>query len=1628
MSTLEKASSSVRRRRASLGTDPRTPATPAVASPSFARRSSAPQPPPPEWDDRINVEEQAPAKANTQSTVTPAGVSVTPSDADLAHWSTMAKAGKTSTKVTASSKPPTPADGNSNNNSKTREVKEASTGEGAAKKISKTATTGAKQRPSLTLVSTEDSATSLSSTPMLATRSTVFTATSTAVSQQRGDGDSHHDRHPSPHARQGSLHEASEDGWRSSKVRDIDSSESSNNINYSKNDKNSSGGVTQKDNASHATPRQQRHAESAADLIELDVSSQTSSNSSSSHHNSDFDFQMQETPMGAATSTSRALSSAAALPSLPPTSASAEGADWVRVSSQQVSQQEDAPTTGAVALPCPAGPVTPVCSVSNSSFSSPSSPPPPVTSTTPPPPPPRDVSSEEDGEPDGRSANAVTAAAVDGGKDDGGVDVSALKENVRKAPAELEAVFESSSNNNASPSSPAAAAERRAEKTPAATPTTTAPTAETASSKKPARRTSETNGTRREDMQKANKEKVDSPELSLHPAPADEAAVHGEAEWNGNVAKEEEVKAASTAAQSAATSTDGTPPAVVAAATAPAEEEKKSDGVGVEAACSVEQSTTMSASPLAKAPSMRLPRYMTGTSARPVVGLTPASSTAASPVRSISRARARLASTDPLQQRRSASLRRSSQPPPPPQKLTVSSPALLSPLTTQVNPADTSHAGMMQRTSSMTSPGLQAVSAASSASSTRFSRTSSLAEPSSSESSVARRRARRAAMATAAMDSNKNSFIHRSSVAASTSSPSWASTLRRSNSEPINVRRYEEQQKRQGRFSRDSSVASARRGAPAVAAAASLASRSSQSVEPQPQQQQPVLSFDLMDRCIYQAVMVDPPSINERMSMPPVMERPLSYYEQGMYNRHKENAPAHYKKALLHEQRALLRNTAWLPVSRILDQRSGGVGAMMMDDFRHMARVIRYVQEMENWRAALTQQAKYEARCAELVQAAARRSGTVLTNSLKSVSGSGSPKAASPSVHRDNGLVEGVYDGVHADARATSMAAVALDDPNAKASPPLHKPVLSPATAAETTMSTAEVPRTPTPATSVAACKSSLHNPDYSDSDVDEDGKPISKIAEVPQQQPAFAKAHMDENAPSPHSAHASSPSPSAKRPTMSGHHSAAAAAAAAAKKTAVGAASTTTSTAAKKTKKTEEKSKSHAAKNKEKDKDKKKKDKTDAPTFLSWLADTFGVKKNKKEGKDTKPAKEEKEKLHAHHKAKADKKPSSSSSPTATKDASGKSKSVAKPDTSLEGPKIAPPSVLVKHAAGEAKKSTTSATTKASSEPALSKQWEQERGSSTAKASTQPAAASAPQKSLPNAASPLPYSLTTKAAPTASAAAAATTTMSMDASSSFTEDLHLSRFQERNARCCSVELPRPPVPVFRLYNFHPLEVVQELKRMVWWAATHRFPVFRVLTGTTASAAAAVAMEEDEDDDGDGTSFSMSTRRRRQRGDDPPYQNSDSRGRRNTSSSLSTSPMHDHDDGARSSSSTPTLDDSPSPSWDSLDNSTTAYDNAGAQHEAVYFNTVLLNLRIDRWLLRHVVLTRRDAARGLVELETTEVTEAEAADAALRDEEMAETMAQRPSSSHSRANTSVADRQMMTAMTYFFNADTRTPR
>jgi trimeric autotransporter adhesin len=1664
MSTLQKAYDSVARRRASLGMGPRmsaaavaTPFAPAGASSSsssFSRRPSVVHSP--VWDGRINVEEKSPmleAHRPQPSLSPPPNVSITASDASAPAKKKGVKKGTTTS------------------------------GRPTASNVKK------KEQPKRKKVLTAASGTSLSTTPVITTRSTVFTASNTAVSQHDGDS-CRSNRNYHSHQRHGSLQESSDDGWHHP-ASGIDSSDSSHHHHHC-----------------DSSSLHVQNSNSDGDMLELEVSSQTSSS------DVDFDFKMEETPMSAVTPTSRGVSSAAAeslraATSVPPTTPSrtpAEEQDWIKLSSPQASLHDNnnnsssnAPALLSAATSTTtrdkAETTTTAASSSARSLSRAASPSPPTveTSFTPPPPKTNPTRKRKAAPAAASSPKDVVNASAGSSQDTnrrGTVERGSGSPSVERASGSRE--------NDEVIVSPSLTSVKDAVATNAA-----AVAATRAVQLELARQQDDVNSTKEKPQSspKVNPAATESntddkggtqasnPEgsSSLEMRPAVSPTQPEESKAGDKKSPGEKVDTTSTT-----NTTTGQDDGNAASGADLREEGKSTSAVFVEG----QNPETASIPPPAEAPAVsqrQLPRYMTGTSTRPVVGVSPAAATtttsaASSPVHSTGRARARLASTPSLQRiptsphrELSSQLGHNLGTTPPP---SVLSPTTAPTMAAQINSgsaeatttATTAAAttAVRRSASSLTSP-LQTVALPA-----RFSRTSSLAEPSPSEKSVARRRANRTAAARTPNSSSRDPIsgaaVGASSSTTNTPSPS---VLHRTNSEPINVRAYEERQRSYARPTRNASVHSTRRG---------TAARSLSSPPPQEEPQSPTeLSFELMDRCIYQAVMVDPPGSNERFAMPPVMERPLSYYEQGMYNRHKEHAPAHYKKALLHEQRALLRNKAWLPVSRILDQRSGGVGAMMMDDFRHMARVIRYAQELDNWKSALTQRARYDAHCTELMHAAAMRGSTVLNNSIKSTSGGGvaSPMAASPSAHRDNYKAKGVYHGEDIDAREISTATAALgggaeEEPSLSvkasspskaraASPPPQKP-----TAAVTTTGSQppQQQRVGKQSSGAEVGKSVSHNPDYSDSDVDEERRAVERPRPSTAANPSSTSSKTATAASSvgvTATTHAkttttatTAASSSAKQPA-----SAAATGSAPSKSTnrAASTAVTTNATTSKKTTKGEEK-------------DKSKKEKSEASAFLNWLAEAFGggKKKSKKEEKSKGSAKDGK--TPHHHPSPPQQHATKSESRTATTKTT--SKSVAKPEppsssspqqsTSPITKKTVPPPILIKPASAVSSGAKVSAATTPSAATATT--VKEAPGESTAAKHVLPldatATAAASQKSTAsNAASPSPQPLSTMAvcanaaqeppagesgagsqpnpkkrdvtvvmalAPSVSSPAAAVDA-AVSCSSPFTEDLHVSCLQVRSARCCSVELPPAPIPVFRLYNFHPLEVVQELKRMVWWAATHRFMVFRVLTGTTATAIAAATERGEE---GEESSFSVSRHRRRQRSAATVAEGSVGSGggggsvgsvRCVSATSLSTvSTHHRHRDDDNDASSCSSLD-SRSSSMDSLD-AAAAIASDYSHNDAVYFNTVLLNLRVDRWLVRHVVLTRRDAARGLVELEVSKAAEEEAANAVRREQEAQEVLNESlvEKNSNSVPNGVAADRQVASAMTYFFNSDTRTPR
>ncbi|KPI83669.1 hypothetical protein ABL78_7295 [Leptomonas seymouri] len=957
-------------------------------------------------------------------------------------------------------------------------------------------------------------------------------------------------------------------------------------------------------------------------------------------------------------------------------------------------------------------------------------------------------------------------------------------------------------------------------------------------------------------------------------------------------------------------------------------------------------SAAISASAPADTPSKQAPRRIASTSARSVVCVTAvaATSTAANSARGMSRARARLAGTYSSQQI----------PAPPPSQQQTKSDTLpsstLSPAITPAIAAVTVRNGTrgpdpadepIPRSSSPRSPARPA------ASSERLSRTSSLAEPSPSESSAARRRVRRVAVTAAALRSISNDAGD--TALATTGTP--ASTLRSNNSETTSAGSYEKRQKLKARYATGAASAATQKAYPTAAATLS---------SPFPKPQPPaVLSIELIDRCIYQNVMVSPPAANERMEVPPVMERPLSYYEQGMYNRHREHAPAHYKKALLHEQRALLRNTAWLPVTTILDQRSGGIGAMMMDEFRHMVRVIRYAQELENWKGALMQSAKYDAHCAELMHAATLQDSTVLDYSMK---------PAKAALGNQN------------------MQATPLSKKLAKLLSP-HNPTGQ--SADQSATATACPAATTIDNTRMIGADRSSHarhqhsgvvarSPDYSDSDADS-GKATEKRAST-----AFASA-----------------SASAKSAPMQGNGAAAVSegrsalseSASHAPSTALTGKANTTPATATALAKASFKEELRA------DKDNNKK-RSVKPTFLSWLAGAFGVERSK-------------EKSQQEHQQTPSKSEGNSATP--------KWKSIKRPDVAPPSPsnspqqkprgavKAAPSPILIRPAStvpalGVSLATAVCASREISATPTLLPTSTQTPASNVT-AAVSPTLKSTGDRNIHqknvNVHGPIGY-----ASASNEAVVAATETVPAvfpdDSSSAFSEELHVSRFHVRSARCSPVELPPPPIPVFRLYIFHPLEVLQELKRMVWWAATHHFTVIHVLTGTTATARTPEATETEEEGEED---YLCSASRRR---------------KRRVAAAVAIAAGGKRDASPSSSCSLPSTRESRSPPMSSRANT-----SANTHHETVYFNTVLLNLRIDRWLVRHVVLTRRDAERGLVGLEITKEAQAEAKDALKEEEDMLGVTTEQQ---HSPTTHSAACPQFALATTFFFNADTRTPR
>ncbi|KPA77282.1 hypothetical protein ABB37_07175 [Leptomonas pyrrhocoris] len=1224
------------------------------------------------------------------------------------------------------------------------------------------------------------------------------------------------------------------------------------------------------------------------DSVELEVPSETSSSSS------DFDYKTQQTPMSTPSPTSRLVSTTAAesLPvaaSASPTTTTAhttaEGADWTRAS-PQLASLPDSVATANVSSP-PAGEEEA------------------LRATQPPPPPPQHQRAETakiDREGGGGAAAAaaekrlsnVTAEAPS--KNAVGVDRSSPS--LRTLPVSWPASEEDSCNNDrattvtaslhssspspASPAPPPPPSSVHDDAVAAPTNLTKAVPLKSPASPDDPRKVAKKRAATREKASTAPSPPSPSPS-PLSPLPSavpPPASVENATE----AAQQQNERQRAAKAKRANMSCN----AAVAGGAKHTEEVRPTE------------KKTLVETPPATACSKRPPHYMTGTSVRPVAGASPAvtaaaaapsSSTASPSLHSMPLVRTRVASSPSLQPAPdSPRLQQQSRQQ---QELsTAAPPSTPSPTTTQTTTTTTAIAklnsvGKADSTGATTrgSPPLTPPAQPAIAPARCASRAStSFAEPSlsPSEDSVSRRRARRAAVTAAAIGNVNNNGGDGAAAApcVGTSTPK-VPALRRANTEPVNVRSRDEgeRHKSHSRPKTDaSSVAAARQSSRADVASPSPST-------PPPQEPQPAtLSFELMDRYIYQNVMVYPPAVNERIEMPPVMERPLSYYELGMCSRHAAHVPAHYKRALLHEQRALLRNAAWLPMTTVLDQRSGGVGAMMMADFRHMARVIRYAQERENWKAALTQRAAYDAQCAEMIHAAAMSSSTMMNNSTKSASG-GWLKAASPSAHRD-----------------------------------------------------------------------------FSATEVDDDSKSASKRA-----------GSASSAAPREYSAL----SASASRATAT-------AVIADAKAT-----TTTAATAAGAPKK--------EAEDMAKDKKKKQKDKTEMPAFLSWLVDAFSVER-KRDKKSSKKAAASRPAPVARPTAVSAPATSTTTTPTtsaaALKAASELSVAPTRPAASVVSPNPPPPlqwensitvslsSTLLIHDGSAA-----------AAAPAHGNISGSNAGNNSDDARCRPYAE--------DSSSTRPVAVTVETSPAACPA---------DASSPFAEDLHVSRFPGRSVSGAgSIELPPPPIPVFRLYHFHPLEVVQELKRMVWWAAVHKFVVLRVLTGTIATARAAAAAVVAKDGDDDVCSCNVSPRRKRHvaaavaaaaRGEE-----------RGAATSLSGSRPH-HNSFASLSSL-----DSRSPSTECVND---------APYEAAYFNTVLLTLRIDRWLVRHAVLTRRDAARGLVELEVTELAEAEAADAAQREEKTLESQLAHPLTNND--STSTVDRQAASALAYFFNAETHTPR
>ncbi|KAK7201670.1 hypothetical protein NESM_000231900 [Novymonas esmeraldas] len=620
-------------------------------------------------------------------------------------------------------------------------------------------------------------------------------------------------------------------------------------------------------------------------------------------------------------------------------------------------------------------------------------------------------------------------------------------------------------------------------------------------------------------------------------------------------------------------------------------------------------------------------------------------------------------------------------------------------------------------------------------------------------------------------------------------------------------------------------------------------------------------SLEVMDRAIYQAVLADPGGAGEVEEVPPVVERPLSFYEQGMVSRHQGNTASHYRRSLQRAQRALLCNSSWMPSTTKLDSRSGAAGAIVVDDLRHVARVIRYALEAKNWQAAIAARAAHAAHCEQLQRDADAdaTSDTRGTAAAPVVAAAATPvPAVSHDLHRFH-PTRGRH-GPDADACAiekeqkdapprTDSARGTATRGGGRAASPMRHPVAA--------------PRSNRGRTAATVAANADAERDFSESDAEAGDAPT----------------RCD----------------SAWRPST-------AAAAAAARGGAGGAATLSKTSATVK-----------AAAPAERRSSARPQAKASAPTLLDWLADTFGVQR------------------------------------TAAK----KKKKVGTPArTPAPAPRVA--------------KATTTTTTTATTATTTTNTVAGVKRSAAAAA-----AVVAPERSAPPEVRGRGAVDTTPVSPDVAVRGAGVSAAACDRDAA----------QRPQRRRPPLQLPPAPIPVFDLRSFHSMEVVQALKRVVWWAAVHNFRLLHIQAGTAALAGQGrhqrtASVGASGGADGGHTGAAVLPR-----------------GLAHGSQDHRLSPV-----------------DSSTSSFDSAAEAAAGDIAPGAA--AIYFDTVLLHLRVDLWLLRRAVLTARDRATGIVEVELTPCVEAEAA---VRG---GETHAG-PGEGHAAAVPSIA---------YFFSSSSRTPR